>query len=100
MFVVTLTLWMVAPAATDTVLVTVGVPEAEIATGVELVTVVIAVVGAAGSVETSRSQLLSEPPSRLLSSEIVSVHVPLGFSPRNAASGSSGASGEAKTRLT
>jgi hypothetical protein len=42
----------------------------------------------------------SDPPSIAVSSDIVIVQVPFGFSPMNAASGSSGVSGVAVTRLT
>ena len=47
----------------------------------------------------SSDQLLMLPPSRFESSETVSVQVPFGSSPVNAASGSSGTSGEASVRF-
>src|SRR5262245_38274779 len=100
MAVISVTLVMDAPApATTTVDVTTAGPVG-IATGVLFVAMVVVSIGAAGSVTTSSVQLASEPPSPARSSEMVIVQVPFGFSPRNAASGSSGTSGEATTLLT
>ena len=48
---------------------------------------------------TSSRQLRRVPPSKAVSSLIVSVHVPFGFSPAKAASASSGTSGVATVLL-
>jgi hypothetical protein len=60
---------------------------------VEVVVEVVVVVGKHAPVFTSSRHWLSVPPSRSNVSAMVSVQTPFGFSPTNAASGSSGTSG-------
>jgi hypothetical protein len=62
---------------------------------VDVVVVVVVVVARHAPVFTSRRHWLSVPTSAAASSEMVSVQVPFGSSPTNAASGSSGTSGVA-----
>lgn len=57
-------------------------------------------VGAKGRVVTAIDHEFSAPPLVLASSDMVSVHVPFGFSPIKAANASSGASGDAVVKFT
>jgi hypothetical protein len=101
MFAVTFTLKTEAPGVlTVTVeVITLGAP-LEIGMTAGLLAVGTAVVpGAAGNVVTFNDQEFSEPPFKLVSSLIVRVQIPLGFSPINAARASSGVSGVATVRF-
>src|ERR1044072_404826 len=86
-----------ARAMTIDEVITAGPPG--MAVGVDCVAAVLAVVGALGKVVTASDQLSRLPPSTAGASEMVSVQVPLGFSPMKAASGSSATSGVAVTPM-